>query len=184
MSPVEARDDLKDGKVTSPADRASELAQAGAWRAVGLVALLAGAVFWLIGARYTTLGLPDVLASIFGLFRIAVRLALPSGWPFLGLTVAIGAIISAAEFGCYPRRSFFARSLALGAVLLAIWLLANGLDLASTYTGVTTPEYDSGNVALWVAATPWAAGLWTAFLTYCPELFILGGLRWLVRGRF
>lgn len=184
MSPVTVRNDLKDGKVITRASQFEGIAQTAQWRAAGLVALVAGAVFWLIGARYTTLGGPDVVAVIFGLFRIVVRFILPAGWSFFFLTIAVGAIISLVEFGCYPRRSFFAKSLVLGTVLLGLWLLANGLDLASTYVGVTSPEYDSGPVALWVAATPWAATLWTLFLTYCPELFILAGIRWLITGRF
>jgi len=90
------------------------------WRAVGLVALTTGLIFWLIG----------------------------------------------------------------GMVLLAIWLLANGLDLTSTYVGVTNPLPDAGTAGRWTARTSWAAGLWTVYLSYCPELFILGGLRWLIVGRF
>lgn len=154
------------------------------WRAAGLVALCIGLTFWLMGARYTLLGAPGVLAGLFGLFGITLRLSLPIGWVFLGLTIVVGLIISAAEFGCYPRRSFFARSLIGGAVLLVVWLIANGLDLTSTYVGVTTIQRGAGAVAQWTARAPWAASLWTVFLSYCPELFILGGLRWLIVGRF
>jgi len=153
------------------------------WRAVGLLSLGAGLALWMIGARYTLLGGPDVIAFFFGLFGIDLRPELPAGWLFFGLTVLVGLVISLAEFGVYPRRSFFADSIAAGVVLLAIWLLSLGVDLASTYVGVTTVQAGAGAAGRWVAATSWAAGTWTIFLTFCPELFILGGVRWLFTGR-
>lgn len=154
------------------------------WRAVGLFSIVVGAVFWLIGARYTVLGLPDVIAFIFGRFGILLRPELPIGWPLLWLTIVIGATISAAEFGCYPRRQFFDRALGLGVALLLIWLVANAADLASTYVGVTTIALTNSASDTWVATHTWAAALWTLFLSYTPELIIFGGVRWLFKGGF
>lgn len=168
---------LHNGSITSAARTLQ-------WRAAGLVALALGAPLWLIGARFTILGAPKVIAAIFGLFRIAVALALPSGWPLLGLTIIVGALISLVEFGCRPRRRFFAESLLIGLILFAIWLAVNAGDIASTFVGVTTPQPDSWPITRWIATTVWVAGAWTLILTYVPELLIIAGVRWLIRGRF
>jgi len=182
MSNVRA-EALKDGQ-SNPAHRVPPFLTTLHWRGVGLFSIVVGAVLWLIGARYTVLGLPTVIETIFGRFGIAVRPELPIGWPLLYLTIAIGAVISAAEFGCYPRRQFFDRAIGLGVALFLIWLTANAADLASTYTGATeiTPVMTATDV--WVATHQWAATTWTLFLTYVPELLIFGGVRWLIRGGF
>ena len=65
-----------------------------------------------------------------------------------------------------------------------IWLLVITADISSTYIGVTTVQPESWPLTVWLAATVWAAGTWSAFLTFVPELLIIGGVRWLARGRF
>lgn len=153
------------------------------WRLGGVGALLVGFALWLIGARYTVLGGPRVLGLLLDLFGIDLTIPLPTSWALLGLTVAVGAIVSAVEFGCRPRRSYFSRSLLIGCAAVILWLLFNGADLASTFVGVTSVAPDSWPIARWVATAPLASGLWTTFLTYCPELLMIAGGRWLVFGR-
>src|SRR5580765_4915730 len=85
-------------RVTShPYDRfapiAAPIGVSLSWRAIGLVALVFGLLLWLIGARYTLLGAPGVLAYVLDLFGIVFLLALPIGWAFLGLTIALGLTI-------------------------------------------------------------------------------------------
>src|SRR4029079_4727097 len=92
---------LKDGKITH--DQVSDAAQQLAWRAAGLFAIVVGGVFWLIGARYTVFGAPLVIAHLLGLFSIVAPITLPIGWPLLGLTVVVGAVVSLVEFGARPR---------------------------------------------------------------------------------
>lgn len=154
------------------------------WRAVGLLALLIGLGLWLIGARYTTLGAPRIVQLLAGLFGIEASVELPSGWSLLTLTIAIGAVISLTEFGARPRRAFFSFSLVFGLVLFLIWLMVITADISSTYIGVTTVRPDSWPLTIWLASTIWASGGWSMFLTFVPELFIIAGTRWLVRGRF
>lgn len=179
--------ELKDGKPVASGSSRDLLGRAGRsapWRAVGLVALVVGLVLWLIGARYTTLGAPRVVQLIGSLFGIDLVVPLPTGWPLLWLTVSVGAVVSLTEFGARPRRSFFSVSLVFGLVLFLIWLLVITADISSTYIGVTTVQPDSWPLTVWLAATVWAAGTWSAFLTFVPELLIIGGVRWLARGRF
>ena len=154
------------------------------WRAVGLFAVILGMPLWLIGARFTTLGAPGVIQLVFGLFRIPVTIPLPNGWTLFVLTIIVGAVISATEFGCRPRRSFFSQSILTGFVLFLVWLIANAGDLSSTFIGVTTPQMDSWPLTVWVAHTSWAAISFTIFLTYLPELLMIAGIRWLTKGRF
>lgn len=154
------------------------------WRAAGILATLLGAPLWLIGARFTTLGAPGMIALTFSLFRISVNIPLPSGWALFYLTIIVGAVISATEFGCRPRRSFFAQSILMGLVLFLVWGIANAGDLGSTFIGVTTPQVDSWPITVWVARNIWAAMTLTVFLTYLPELLMIAGIRWLIRGRF
>lgn len=179
MSTVKS-EELKDGKPLPAHPFLTTLH----WRGVGIFSIVVGGVLWLIGARYTVMGLPTVIEALFGRFNIALRPELPTGWPLLYLTIAIGAIISAAEFGCYPRRRFFDHAIGAGVALFLIWLTANAADLSSTYTGVTeiTPAMNANDT--WVATHQWAAAIWTLFLTYVPELVIIGGVRWLFKGRF
>ncbi len=173
---------LKDGQVVH--DQVRDAAQQLSWRAAGLFAIVVGGVFWLIGARYTVFGAPLVIAHLLALFGIVAPITLPIGWPLLGLTVAIGAIVSLMEFGARPRRAFFARSLLIGAVLLFLWALVNSGDFASTAMAVFYPGADASAAAQWVAGTPLAAMVWTGFLTWTPELLIMAGWRWLINGRF
>jgi len=173
---------LKDSKVIH--DQVSDAAQQLSWRAAGLFAGVVGGVFWLIGARYTVFGAPLLIAHLLGLFSIIAPITLPLGWPLLGLTVVIGAVVSLMEFGAKPRRAFFAKSLLVGLVLVFLWALVNTGDFASTAMAVFYPGADASAVARWVAATPLAAMLWTGFLTWTPELLIIAGWRWLVHGRF
>ena len=179
---------LKDGAPVAGGGGHALLAGAGRsapWRAAGLVALSGGAVFWLTGARYTTLGGRRALMLLADVFGVALNLPLPVGWALLGLTVLVGALVSLTEFGARPRRSFFSASLVSGLVLLLIWLLVIAADIASTYIGVTAlTGADSWPLTRWLASTVWAAGTWSAFLTFVPELLIIGGIRWFWRGRF
>lgn len=154
------------------------------WHAVGAVALALGVSLWLVGARFTVLGGPQVLETILGLFQINLRIPLPTGWPLLALTIFVGATVSKVEFGCHPRRSFFTQSLLMGVILFIIWAVVNAGDVASTYIGVTTVSDESWPATRWLATTTGAAGLWTLFLSYIPELFMIGGWRWLINGRF
>lgn len=151
-------------------------------RAAGLTALVSGLVLWAIGARYTVLGIPAVVTLVLGLFGIKGTLLLPSAWSLVGLTGLIGMVISLVEFGCRPHRRQFSTSLVSGLIFLLIWLLTNSADLSSTFIGVTSPHADSWPMTFWVASTRWAAASWTMFLTYCPELLMIAGLRWLIRG--
>ncbi len=179
--------ELKDGKPIASSSSRDLLGRArgsAPWRAVGLVALAVGLVFWLVGARYTTLGGARLIGILFGLFGLDITAPLPVGWALLGLTVAVGLVISLTEFGARPRRSFFSSSLIAGLVLLLIWLLVITGDIASTYVGVTTPGQDAWPISRWLASVVWAAGSWSAFLTFVPELLIILGARWFWRGRF
>jgi hypothetical protein len=179
---------LKDGKTSSRgADLSASLSKSAdtlPWRAAGLVSLVVGGSFWLIGARYTILGAPRVIDMILSLFGISLHIVLPVGWPLLWLTILVGAVVSMTEFGCRPRRSFFSRSLVLGIALFLIWAIVNAGDLSSTFLAVTLVEDDSGALTRWVATTEWASIAWTCFLSYCPELLIIGGWRWLIKGGF
>ena len=180
--------ELKDGKPVASGSSRDLLGRAGRsapWRAVGLVALVVGLVLWLIGARYTTLGGARGIGLLAGVFGLDIVVPLPTGWSLLGLTVLVGALVSLTEFGARPRRSFFSASLVSGLVLLLIWLLVIAADIASTYIGVTAlTGVDSWPLTRWLASTVWAAGTWSAFLTFVPELLIIGGIRWFWRGRF
>lgn len=162
----------------------TEVASALPWRLAGVGALLVGFALWLIGARFTVLGGPRVLSILFGSFGIDMAIVLPGGWWFLALTIAVGAIVSSIEFGCRPRRSFFSKSLLLGFALVLLWVLFNSADWLSTFVGVTTPQFDSWPITIWMATAPIASITWTTFLTYCPELLMIAGGRWLVSGRF
>jgi hypothetical protein len=174
--------DMPSGKSTAAV--VGEISTSLAWRAGGLMSVVVGLALWLIGARFTTLGAPSVIEMIFGLFRIDVQIPLPIGWALLTLTIVIGAAISLVEFGCHPRRSFFGSSIVSGSVLFLLWLGVNAADLSSTYIGVTTPFDDSWPITIWIAKTQAAATIWTTFLTYVPELLIIAGVYWLLRGRF
>ena len=179
--------ELKDGKPVASGSSRDLLGRAGRsapWRAVGLVALVVGLVLWLIGARYTTLGGARGIGLLAGVFGLDIVVPLPTGWSLVGAAIAVGLVVSLTEFGARPRRSFFSTSLVAGLVLLLIWSLVITGDISSTYIGVTTPDAGAWTISYWLAANIWAAGAWSAFLTFVPELLIIGGIRWLVRGRF
>lgn len=154
------------------------------WRATGLLAFLGGMTLWLVGARFTVLGVPFVLEALFDLFGLAIRVVLPSGWPLLGLTIGLGLVMSLVEFGCRPRRTFFAAGLFAAVLLLMLWLAVNAADLTSTYFGVRNPVADAWSLTRQVADSTRLSVAWTVVLTYCPELLILVGLRWVWRGQF
>lgn len=175
---------LRDGKPVANDSILVDVQRSAPWRAVGLVALVVGLVFWLIGARYTTLGGARLVELLVGIFGIKLVVPMPAGWALLGLTLMVGLVISLTEFGARPRRSFFSSSLIAGLVLFLIWLLVITGDIASTYVGVTTPPRDAWAISLWLAGEQWAAGAWSGFLTCIPELLIIAGARWLWRGRF
>ena len=180
--------ELKDGKPIASSSRGADLLsgarRSAPWRAAGLVAFVVGAVFWLIGARYTTLGGARLLELLLGLFGVDLAVPLPTGWPLLWLTVSVGAVVSLTEFGARPRRAFFSASLGFGLVLLLICLVVITGDITSTYVGVTTVAPDAWAITRWLASDIWAAGTWSAFLTFVPELLIIAGARWFWRGRF
>lgn len=125
-----------------------------------------------------------MIAHLLSLFGIVAPITLPIGWPLLGLTIIIGAIVSLVEFGARPRRRFFERSAIVGFVLAGLWLMMNAGDFASTAYAVVYPGAGASAAAQWTAATPLAAILWTSFLTWTPELVIISGWRWLINGRF
>lgn len=179
--------ELKDGKPVQNSrgsDLLSGARRSAPWRAAGLVAFVVGAVFWLIGARYTTLGGARLIGLLFGLFGVDVVVPLPIGWALIGLTIGVGLVISLTEFGARPRRAFFSASLVFGLVLFLIWLLVITGDISSTYVGVTAVAPDAWAITRWLASDIWAAGTWSAFLTFVPELLIIAGARWFWRGRF
>ena len=100
--------------------------------------------------------------------------ALPfaSGWWALGLAGMLGLCYSYVEVWVRPRKSARIGAMVATVVLM---LLTHTTDVGSTFLAAMTPAADAWPLAQQAAANVWPAGLWALFLTYIPEVLIVGG---------
>lgn len=150
--------------------------------ALGVVAIILGAILWLIGARYTLEGWVNALNIGLELTRLPARIPTPTGW-WWALALPLGIVYSVAEvaipFG--PPRSWNA----LPAWILMIIALGvvHGSDVGSTLLGYTTPGPNPWPMHAWALTSGlWALFAWSVILTYLPERLMLSGWLWVWRG--
>lgn len=173
--------DLKDGKPVNESPRMPGPSGVQlALFAAAYLALILGGLLWIVGAWYTVRGWIIGVNLVAAVVGIGGRLAEPVGWWLLSVLV-IGAGYSLIEIYLRPRRAVYGRLLdkigwRLLAILILLWFFVVLTDIGSTYLSVVTPGAGAWQLAVAIAATPWAAGLWTLVLTFFPEgLFLLGG---------
>lgn len=153
---------------------------------IGLVLLALGGLGWLSGARFTAVGVPSGLNTIFGgLFAVQLGVPIPAGWWLVGATAVCGAFFSRVEVAHRPvRYQRGAEAGARGRWQLApashwlAWLLVIAIDVASTFVGVT--ELTKAPAGVWpifleVARSREYNGLASLVLTFAPEWAIIAG---------
>lgn len=146
----------------------------------GLLMLAFGAPLWLWGAKYSLdgwiIGLNMLLENI---LHVAARIPQPSGWWML-IIIPLGILYSFVEVKVRPR---WGASWQVLIAMIVLFLLAHGTDLGSTFAGVTAaPAPNAWPLTRWVATNFYAASVWAVILTYLPEVLILVGMSFIVRG--
>ena len=146
--------------------------------AVGVMALLPGATFWLADARYTTQGWATSITGISAWFGQPVRVVLPTDprW-FFGVLIAVGVLYSLVEFGAHPMRNHRRYRLTWGAA----FSFAVATDLLSTVVEVLYPT-NATPFEVWLSGNLLLAILWAALIAFLPEALLIGGWR-VLRGR-
>lgn len=152
-----------------PIEPRAKSARSALWP-VGVAALLFGGPLWLIGASYSLIGWILGLNLVSAAARLPFVLPQPRGWWIL-LFIPLGLLYSYVEVH-HPSRTSVLRILVFVLIILS--------DLVTTYLSVTAA--DATTVSRWAAQTFWAAGIWTAILTFLPEYLILGGMKLMRRG--
>lgn len=143
--------------------------------ALGIVLLLAGAIGWLSGARYTLMGGAAALNLFLTWLGLPVTIPAPVGWAIL-LALPIGVLYSQVETRVwYQRNTVLMRS----PLFWIGWLLIVGTDVGSTWLGVRQVAPDSWLLTKQLAANGWIALVWSMLLTFAPEWLMLGAKRFL-----
>lgn len=140
-------------------------------RVGGILLMVFGVLLWIAGSRYTLMGWH------YGLNWFMAWLGLPAQLPPIVsygvlLALPVGLLYSLVEL----RRPWTYRIKERDALVLywIIWVLIVVSDVGSTFLGVKQPGVGATRLAQQVAANDGAAALWSLFLTFIPEWFILG----------
>jgi hypothetical protein len=145
--------------------------------ALGIVLLIAGALGWLSGARYTLFGGVAGLNLFLEWLGLPARVPMPSGWWVL-IALPLGFVYSRVETRIWHKRN----AVLIKSPLFWIgWLLIVGTDVGSTWLGVRAVQDDSWYITQQLAANGWIALVWSTALTFGPEWLILGALRFIRR---
>lgn len=166
---------------SAPAAKAQPPRRAGigerlALAALAVLALAMALPGWVRGARYTVEGWRVVVEVIAGILGVTARVSLPSGPAMAGLVLGVGALYSLAEVKARPRMSWLRWGLGVMALAVAVWIVVLGTDIGTTIIGVLNTPRTAWAPERWMAARPWAASLYGAFLTFYPEgLTLLAG---------
>ena len=149
-------------------------------RALGVAALVFGICLWTPGAHYQLDGWTHIFNTLLSMVRSGIELPLAEGWWAL-LLIPCGIIYSIGERRYLPfakaGRAWWQWHFLGGAVLL-VWVLVNGSDLLSAYTGIVNPAEEAGEWAKWAAQTRWAALAWMLVVVYIGDMLIVLGWRW------
>lgn len=139
------------------------------------LALAFGLAFWMVGGRYTLDGWVIAINTLLGFLQLPVRIPMPTAWWILGC-VPLALAYSWVEFGARPGRP--GRPSWRGwFVGMLLWLIIIGTDVGTTFVGIQNPGPRPWAISQWLAATPWAGGLWSLVLTFWPELLVLYAVR-------
>lgn len=143
--------------------------------AYGVASLAIGCVLWVMGAWYTASGWAWLLTYV--LDRVGLPWVVPQPSGLIGVAAAGigGYVYSRIELSPPSLRRHRATTFILVGI---VWLIIIVSDLGTTLAGTMLPARpDSLALAQWIAATPIAAGVWSAILTFAPEQLILRGIR-------
>ncbi|NWG22709.1 MAG: hypothetical protein HXY39_20580 [Chloroflexi bacterium] len=146
-------------------------ARAGVGAPAGLLMLAFGLPLWALGAKYTLDGVVIGLNLLAQFLELPARVAAPTGWWNL-LLVPLGLIFSYVEANVRPNIRGGASQLVALLVLLA---LTHGIDVLTTYLGITAPSSLPPIVSQIINITWWSGYLAALILTYLPEMLIRGG---------
>jgi hypothetical protein len=139
--------------------------------------------FWLIGARYTIDGAPLAANWILKFIRAPVQLTPIASYEWYLYLVWLPVLYSYVENRKRPIR--WVRENGVKVVKFApiafciVWLFVSSTDGISTYLATTNPPSDAWYISKQVAQTPIIAGIWTAILTFGPEVLALA-LTWML----
>lgn len=143
--------------------------------ALGVVLLIAGALGWLSGARYTLFGGVAGLNLFLEWIGLPARVPMPSGWWVL-IALPLGFVYSRVETRIWHKRN----AVLIKSPLFWIgWLLIVGTDVGSTWLGVRAVGDDSWLILRQVAANDLLALVWALVLTFTPEWLILGAIKYM-----
>lgn len=147
---------------------------------VGAVAL--AVPLWIAGAKYTLDGairavnmLLAWLASSIGVAPVALP-PITSLVQYVVMAAALGALVSLIELGQWHsvRQRRWRQ---IGGAALVTWAVANGLDVGSTFVGVTAPGQAIFPLQTWLATNLIAAAIWSIVVTYLPETLFVFAFR-------
>lgn len=139
----------------------------------GVLMLAFGVPLWILGAKYSLDGWAIGLNILGDALTLPARLPMARDWWAL-LCVPLGLCYSYVEIWVRPRRSM---AFTAGLAIVVLMLLTHITDVGSTYLAITTPSATAWALHAWAAREAWPAALWALFLTYTPEVLILGGVR-------
>lgn len=139
----------------------------------GVLMLAFGLPLWVIGAKYSLDGWVLGLNIVGGVFDLPAVVPQVSGWWALGLAAGLGLCYSYVEVWVRPRGGV---RLSVLLATLILMLLTHITDVGSTAIAALSPAPGAWPIALWAAAQVWPAALWALFLTYIPEVLIIGGV--------
>jgi hypothetical protein len=140
---------------------------------VGVAPVQVAPVDWLAALLTSLLNL--VIALVRGLVGREPLTIPPAPMLLLAyvlLAAVVGFLVSRIELSQVPliQRRAWRR---IGTGTAVVWLVANGLDIGSTYAGVTAPNAAGLPIQLWLQQSWLVAFVWSVIVTYAPEaLFV------------
>jgi hypothetical protein len=151
------------------------------------VAIRAGAValalpLWVAGAKYTLDGAIRAINMLLAWLSSSIDVA-PVALPpitslvlYVVLAGCLGALFSRIELGQWHsvRQRRWRQ---MGTAALIVWAVANGLDVGSTFIGVTAQGQANLPLQAWVATNLPAAAIWSIIVTYLPETLLVFAFR-------
>lgn len=147
------------------------------WFALGFVAIVLGALLWIIGARYTLIGWIAGFNLVLSMTGLPIVVPTPVGWWWL-LAIPAGFFYSAIELYLMPGPPNSVRNYPIWLLAISLVLFVHGTDIGSTLVGYLAPSANPWPLHSW-AQTDGLPLLvfWSIILTYIPERAILLGLQ-------
>jgi len=146
-------------------------ARSGIGAPAGLLMILFGLPLWALGAKYTLDGVVIGINMLAAFLELPARVPAPIGWWNL-LLIPIGLLFSYVESSV--RLNLFGGPAQLLALLILL-ALTHGIDIYTTYLGISSLAAQSTGIGQVLNLFWWSPFIAAVVLTYLPELLIRGG---------